>query len=45
MRAALADLRLTCLDVIHAEEHSFALAANVRAVAVTRLLKDVQPLK
>jgi predicted AAA+ superfamily ATPase len=45
MRSALTDLRLTRLDVIHAGDKTFPLAANVRAVAVTRLLTDLQPLK
>jgi predicted AAA+ superfamily ATPase len=43
MRNAIADLRLDRLDIIHAGEHSFPLAANIRAVAVRRLLTDVDP--
>jgi predicted AAA+ superfamily ATPase len=45
MRSALTDLRLTRLDVIHAGDKTFPLAANVRAVAVTRLLTDLEQLK
>jgi predicted AAA+ superfamily ATPase len=38
MRAALADLRLTKLHVVHAGDESFDLAPKVRAVAATHLL-------
>lgn len=44
MRSALADLKLTRLDVIHAGERTFPLAERVRAVSASRLLKDVEPL-
>jgi hypothetical protein len=44
MRAALADLRLTRLDVIHAGGETFPLAPKVRAVAVSRLLDDLGAL-
>lgn len=44
MRAALADLRLERLDVIHAGEHTFPLADTVRAVALRRIFEDLQPL-
>ncbi|MGB9004694.1 MAG: ATP-binding protein [Candidatus Aminicenantales bacterium] len=44
MRSALADLKLTRLDVIHAGERTFPLAERVRAVSAYRLLKDVEPL-
>lgn len=43
MRAALADLRLSRLEVIHAGEHTFPLAPRIRAVALSRLLEDVKP--
>jgi uncharacterized protein len=38
---ALSDLRLQRIDVIHAGEHTFPLAENIRAVALQRLLDDV----
>lgn len=44
IRAALRDLKLQRLDVIHAGEHSFPLGKKVRAVAVGRLLRDISPL-
>ncbi len=44
MRSALADLKLTGLDVVHAGRASFALARGVRAVAAHRLLEDIDPL-
>jgi uncharacterized protein len=44
MRAALADLALTSLDVIHAGTDTFPLARGVRAVAAGRLLDDVKSL-
>jgi predicted AAA+ superfamily ATPase len=45
MRSAMADLHLTRLDVIHAGDHTFPLARQVRAVALNRLLDDVSPLR
>jgi predicted AAA+ superfamily ATPase len=44
MRSALADLKLTRLDVIHAGERTFPLAERVRAVSASRLLKDIEAL-
>ena len=44
MRHALKDLRLTRLDVVHAGKASFPLAKKVRAIALSRLLSDVEPL-
>jgi predicted AAA+ superfamily ATPase len=44
MHSALADLRLECLDVVHAGDQTFALAEPVRALALTRLLDDLDPL-
>jgi predicted AAA+ superfamily ATPase len=38
MRSALADLKLTKLDVIHAGKQTFPLAPKVRAVALPQLL-------
>jgi predicted AAA+ superfamily ATPase len=45
MRNALKDLKLRTLDVLHAGEQTFALAEGIRAVAFTRLLKDLKPLR
>ncbi len=45
MRHALADLHLSRLDVVHAGDATFPLAPNVRAVAASRLLDDLQPLR
>jgi hypothetical protein len=44
MHVALEDLGLARLDVIHAGEHTFALAPKIRAVALSRLLQDLAPL-
>ena len=41
MRSAMDDLGLSRLDVIHAGDHSFPLAKNVRAIAGTRILDDL----
>ena len=45
IRTALADLRLTRLDVIHAGDQTFPLAPRVRAVALSRVLDDLAPLR
>ena len=45
MRSALSDLKLQRLDVLHAGEKTFLLGENIRAVAVTRLLDDLTPLR
>jgi predicted AAA+ superfamily ATPase len=44
MRIAHEDLRLDRLDVIHAGAHSYPLAEGVRAVALGRVLEDLEPL-
>ncbi len=44
MRIALSDLKLSSLDVVHAGEQTFPLAAKVRAVAMGRLLEDLPRL-
>jgi hypothetical protein len=44
MRTAFSDLGLRRLDVVHAGEHTFPLAKQVRAVALARLWKDLEPL-
>jgi predicted AAA+ superfamily ATPase len=43
MRTALSDLKLQRLFVIHAGEHSFDMAKNVRAIALTHLLDELKP--
>jgi hypothetical protein len=45
MAAVLADLDLESLDVIHAGEATFPLAAKVRAVAARALLDKIEPLR
>jgi len=45
MRSALSDLKLQRLDVIYAGEHTFPIEKNIRAVAITRLLDDLRPLR
>jgi predicted AAA+ superfamily ATPase len=44
MRAALTDLHLDHLDVVHAGQDTFPLGERIRAVAARRLIEDVQPL-
>lgn len=44
MRAALADLRLARLDVIHAGDTTFRLGPRIRAVALSRILEDLEPM-
>jgi hypothetical protein len=44
MQEALADLRLTSLDVIHAGSETFPIGTQVRAVAARRVLEDITPL-
>jgi predicted AAA+ superfamily ATPase len=41
MHSALNDLKLKSLDVVHAGEHTFPLARDVRAVAACRLMTDL----
>ncbi len=43
MRAALTDLKLQRLFVVHAGEHSFDMAKNVRAIALPHLLDELKP--
>ena len=45
MRSALSDLHLQSLDIIHAGEITFPLDRKIRAIALTRLLEDIKPLK
>jgi len=44
MHIALESLRLKRLDVIHAGERTGSLAKGIRAVALGRLLDDLEPL-
>ena len=44
MHVALADLRLQRLDVVHAGDSTFPMAPRIRALALSRLLKDLKPL-
>jgi hypothetical protein len=44
MRAALSDLHLSRLDILHAGKRTYPLAPRVRAVALERLLEDIEPL-
>jgi predicted AAA+ superfamily ATPase len=44
MHSALADLRLERLEVVHAGDQTFPLADTVRALALGRLLDDLDPL-
>ncbi len=44
MRSALADLRLSSLDVIHAGDRTFDLAEGIRAVSIRDLLTAIDPL-
>jgi uncharacterized protein len=45
MRAALTDLRLKRLVVVHSGEQSFPMAAGIQAVALSRILTDLKPLR
>ncbi len=45
IRAALRDLRLTELAVVHAGSRSYPLGRRIRAIALSRLLEDVPPLR
>jgi len=44
MRIAIEDLHLDSLDVVHAGDDTWHLAKNIRAVALSRILEDVEPL-
>jgi uncharacterized protein len=45
VQTALADLRLDRLDVVHAGDATFPLGERVRALALSRLLDDLEPLR
>jgi len=44
IRAAMSDLRLNSVDVIYPGNETFLIGKKIRAVALTRLLEDVNPL-
>lgn len=44
MRIAMQDLGLARLDVVHAGTETYALAKDIRAVAVSRIHEDLAPL-
>jgi hypothetical protein len=45
VRGAAEHLGLQRIDVIHAGENTFPMAEGIRAVALSRLLDDVEPLR
>lgn len=45
MRAALHDLELDRIDVLHAGDETFALAPKITAVSASRLLEDIGPAR
>ncbi len=45
MHVALSDLKLKRLDVIHAGDLTFPLGPRARAVALSRVLQDIEPLR
>ena len=45
MHVALEDLRLSRVDVVHAGTRSFPMHPKIRAIALSRLLEDLEPLK
>ena len=44
MRVALRDLKLERLDVVYVGSETFALSPNVRALGLSRVLSDLEPL-
>ncbi len=44
MHIALADLKLDRLDVVHGGEHTFPLGERIRALPLSRLEEDLEPL-
>ncbi len=45
MHIALADLRLSSLDVVHAGDRTFPLREGMRALSLKRILTDLKPLR
>jgi hypothetical protein len=44
MQHAVANLKLSRLDVIHAGDETFPMKDKIRAVALQNILKDLHPL-
>ena len=44
MRIALQDLKLDRIDVVHAGRHTLDLAPGIRALALSRILEDLDPI-
>jgi hypothetical protein len=45
MRAALSDLKLDSLDVVHARDRTFSLTDSIHTVALSELLDFLHPLR
>jgi predicted AAA+ superfamily ATPase len=45
MKMALADLKLNSLDVVHRGREGFPMGERIRAVPISRLTKDIEPLR
>lgn len=45
MRHAMKDLKLKTLDIIHSGEATFPIGPGMRAVALSKLLKDLKPIR
>ncbi len=45
MHVALEDLRLSRIDVVHAGSRSFPMHPKIRAIALRRVLEDLEPLR
>ncbi len=45
MHSALESLKLDRIDVVHPGQHTFAMNEKMRAVALSRLFEDLEPLK
>lgn len=45
MRSAMADLRLSRLDIVHAGESTYPVTRTVRTLAAARLLQDLRPIR
>ena len=43
MKIALADLKLSSLDIIHIGKETYPLTKQIRAVAFERLHEDIRP--
>jgi predicted AAA+ superfamily ATPase len=45
MRNAIADLRLNRLDIVHAGDSTYPVTQTVRALAASKLLRDLRPIR